>query len=248
MKKTLLVLEFILIFLVLLLPPVFVKSSGGIISAADFSLRPALVEALIALVLLLQNRLLARGEKSREEHGAAAEAGSDGESPGAGRFRRMVSFMRWTPLTLGILLIQYAVLEALYVFFPGIMPDAMELSAAGGSPAAWARLMVTFLCASFFEEVLYREYLPGSLMFFFNAGVASGRKKAVLRLVLELAGIVIFALAHRYLGALGVINALISAVVLRTCYLRTGSVFAGWTAHFLYNASVMVFASLVSPA
>ena len=98
--------------------------------------------------------------------------------------------------------------------------------------------ILKFCLAAFYEEVMYRLYLPEQLKRFFK----NTQNKITQIYIPEIITIILFALGHKYLGIFAVINACIACVILRICYLKTKNIFAGTIAHFMYNfVSLLLF-------
>jgi len=95
--------------------------------------------------------------------------------------------------------------------------------------------IISFLCAAFYEEVVYRFYLPEIFKFFVFKKL-NDKLKIILG---ELLTLLLFASAHIYLGGFAVINALIGHVILRLCFVKAKSIWPGFTAHFIYNLLVL---------
>ena len=96
-------------------------------------------------------------------------------------------------------------------------------------------------CAAFYEEILYRFYLPESLKRNFKiltSGKLDSKKSKQADFVFELAPALIFAFSHIYLGFLAVLNAFFSGIILRICMRKTKSVFVPAIIHCIYNFSV----------
>jgi len=138
--------------------------------------------------------------------------------------------------------------------------------------------LLSFLLSAFYEEILYRMYLPFALAAIeerlsslkkitspvANYGGWSFRKvlqtgfiplihlkrldtklsarikKTASFLFTEAVPVLVFAFSHRYLGMPAVLNALIAGIFLRICFLKSGSIFSGFAAHFLYNIFMLV--------
>ena len=98
--------------------------------------------------------------------------------------------------------------------------------------------ILKFCLAAFYEEVMYRLYLPEQLKRFLK----NTQNKITQIYIPEIITIILFALGHKYLGIFAVINACIACVILRICYLKTKNIFAGTIAHFMYNfTSLLLF-------
>ena len=98
--------------------------------------------------------------------------------------------------------------------------------------------ILIFIFSAFYEEILYRMYLPAVLSKFLNLNFST----RVSASTGEILSIVVFAFSHRYLGYYAVLNAAAAALFLRICYKKSGSIFPGTAAHFLYNIMMLSFA------
>lgn len=102
----------------------------------------------------------------------------------------------------------------------------------------WLSGIFKFLISAFFEESLYRLFLPAALLIFTqNLRI---RFPKVVRFLIEAVCVVVFALGHRYMGIVAVVNALISGTALRVIYFKNKSILYGFSAHFLYNIFILV--------
>ncbi len=100
----------------------------------------------------------------------------------------------------------------------------------------WMNCLILFLTGAFYEEVLYRFYFIDMLFSLIT------RKKVFRfsRLLCEIAGLVIFAFAHFYMGWIAVLNAAIAHIFLRRCYLHTGKLWPCVVSHFIYNVVSLI--------
>ena len=128
-----------------------------------------------------------------------------------------------------------AMMQALSMAFPG-KHEEMGFS-SNYTPLNYVFLLVNLFVGAFYEEVIYREFLPETLLSF------TGERK-IPGIIAECSCIIIFALSHRYLGLMAVINALLGGIALRICRRKSLSIWAGTAAHFLYNAILLIFAIL----
>lgn len=96
---------------------------------------------------------------------------------------------------------------------------------------SWLYCILSFGFAAFYEEVLYRFYTPEILK------VLLGKIKSdkVIFILSELFALIIFSLAHYYMGLFSVFNAFIAHIILRLCYKKCDSIIPGFLAHFFYN-------------
>lgn len=92
--------------------------------------------------------------------------------------------------------------------------------------------------AAFFEEVIYRFYLPRALkelLFKVRKNPQNEKINLRLSLIAETASLILFALPHLYLGFFGFLNALVCGVVLRVCMVKTKTIWISFAVHGLYN-------------
>ena len=102
----------------------------------------------------------------------------------------------------------------------------------------WLFIILNFLFASAYEEVIYRAYFPDALISLLNR-IRKLQENKVLRIIVvifaEIIVLLAFSFAHFYLGVLSVINAGIAHIILRLFYRRRQDIIAVWAAHFFYN-------------
>ena len=100
----------------------------------------------------------------------------------------------------------------------------------------WFFCLINFLCAAFYEEVLYRFYFIDELYHL----ISMKKEWQGGRLVCEAAGLLCFAFAHLYLGWISVLNAALAHVLLRFCFKRFGKLWPCVAAHFIYNVISLI--------
>lgn len=108
------------------------------------------------------------------------------------------------------------------------------------SVVGWIFCAATLLFSAFYEEALYRVFLPEVTLVLLSECIIQNprhfyKKQRFCVLTAESISAAIFALSHRYLGVLAVINAAAGYVILRTCLKKTQSIAPGCAAHFIYN-------------
>ena len=94
------------------------------------------------------------------------------------------------------------------------------------------------ISAAFFEEVIYRFYLPRAfkeLLFKVRKNPQNEKINLRLSLIAETASLILFALPHLYLGFFGFLNALVCGIILRVCMLKTKMIWISFAVHALYN-------------
>ncbi|MBD5428879.1 MAG: CPBP family intramembrane metalloprotease [Treponema sp.] len=205
MKKGFFATEFAAVLLFFVLPPLFAPRPPQV-TVMHFPWT-TFVLALLALALWLQ----IRGQDECENQ----------HDPAQGFLPRQGQCL----VTFGILMASAGLLEAAGHFL------AHRETAARFLPPqtifGWANIAVGIPCAAFYEEVLYRAYLPAAIRRCVSA---------VPPPVREAAAVLAFALAHRYLGWLSVIHAAVAGIALRRCLCQSGHLWTTVAAHTAYNA------------
>lgn len=100
----------------------------------------------------------------------------------------------------------------------------------------WLFCLINFLCAAFYEEVLYRFYFIDE----FTGLVTRKKEWRGCRLLCESAGLLCFAFAHLYLGWISVLNAALAHIFLRLCFKRSGKLWPCVLSHFIYNVISLI--------
>ena len=138
-------------------------------------------------------------------------------------------------VTFGILVILAIIIEVAGHMVLHI-PEETKLLAPE-TTFGWVNVLTGTMCAAFYEEVLYRAYLPYAMKIVCTKKDAPQESVKTKRMSLVCEGlcIVLFALAHRYAGILAVVNALFGGFVLRRCFLRTNALWTTVAAHTAYN-------------
>ena len=147
--------------------------------------------------------------------------------------RKMIVF----PLVFTVsLLFCVALFIKFFSSLPAFYQEAEIQVSRPDSLLAWAFCLLNFFSAAFYEEIIYRFYLTDALYSLIS-------RKAKARFWLYFAEVfagLCFAAAHLYLGVFSVINAAFAHVILRLCYKKTGSIWPGVTAHFIYNVISLI--------
>lgn len=222
MKKQYLWLEFSVVFIFLILPPLFVNSGVSAVISYNFS---PLLFAQIAIAVLLDI----------QHHKEFLSTTSN-----TGRKKYFV-YLSYGATTLGLLMVVFAILQGCAIIFPKIAADALlsDTNIPSGIKQ-WIICIVTLAISAYYEESLYRQFLPNYVSFL----VLSDKSKKWLKWALECVCILIFAFSHRYLGWIAVVNAAVCGSILRFCCVKTGSIYTSAIAHFTYNVLMYVFLAL----
>ena len=124
----------------------------------------------------------------------------------------------------------------------GLVSDGVSFNHPQGA-LQWLFCLLNFVCAAFYEEVLYRFYFTDKLKLLFDYLPSSRFKEKCgkwLVWLCELLGLLCFAFAHLYMGWLSVINAAYAHIFLRLCYKKNGKIWPGFAAHFIYNVFSLI--------
>ena len=147
----------------------------------------------------------------------------------------------WTAF--GALCVTSALMQ-LIVFFAGDSPVRPQIFPE--TPIAFVFCLIGFACSAFFEEAIFRVFLPdgakniAARAHSFTKGGTGLPVPAPLSAAIEIVVALCFALSHRYLGIPGALNALAAHFFLRRCYVKTSALWTNTAAHFLYNVLQLV--------
>lgn len=219
MKKRYILIEFLLVLAFLAVPPVFVSHGTGLSQAGTFN-ASVLYQLLISVILFFQFLKLKPAEKSKA---------------------KIFRFLFHGTITLGILMIIFALMQSIELLFSNEEMKSQNFMPDVDGPLSILFLTLAVVCGAFYEEVLYRQFLPE-----FMALIAG--EKINMKLVFygtEFLALLLFAFAHRYQGWISVVNSFLCGTVLRLCYKKTSSVLPGAAAHAVYNLSLSVFYILI---
>lgn len=216
MKKRYILAEFLVVFVFLLIPPIFADKGAYLSEEFSFSV---LAEFFIAAILQFQFKIENKCEKKSANE----------------KFILLVNSLKWGALTLGFLMLIFAAVHAFCFAFKISSAQTEILLKNPENFSSWIFLIFTLAAGAFFEEAVYRQFVPETL------NSLLGKWK----IPVEIFSVLIFALAHRYLGWISVCNAAFCGAVLRLCRIKTDSIVPSFAAHFIYNLSLIVFSVLL---
>lgn len=219
MKKRYILIEFLLVLAFLAVPPVFVSHGTGLSQAGTFN-ASVLYQLLISVILFFQFLKLKPAEKSKA---------------------KIFRFLFHGTITLGILMIIFALMQSIELLFSNEEMKSQNFIPDVDGPLSILFLTLAVVCGAFYEEVLYRQFLPEFMALI--AGEKINRKLVFYGT--EFLALLLFAFAHRYQGWISVVNSFLCGTVLRLCYKKTSSVLPGAAAHAVYNLSLSVFYILI---
>lgn len=141
-----------------------------------------------------------------------------------------------TMITVGLIFLLSATFEAILYFYSiRIGVDKVQKLIFPKSPVNIANCIFGTFFAAFFEEVLYRFYLPEQIFAFFKEKSPVFLEKRTIKIGIETLCILIFGLSHLYLGILNAIFATFSGIVLRRGFLKTNNLILIAAIHGFYN-------------
>lgn len=224
MKKYGLYLEFIFICCIFILPPIFASPAGNTDYNFSFSWFSA-VSFLVAFYVFFKYEYSAKEHKDFSFFHFLLSAG------------RVVLYF-------GLLILVHILITAIEFYLkPEVNNQAIELNFL-----KIFLITVNFIARAFYEENIYRLYLPSALHGFIEKFYESFFLKQsesfkvrfflIADSVMEIFCIAVFALSHRYLGVLSVINAFVCGAVLRYCVKKSNTVITASVSHALYNITV----------
>ena len=172
---------------------------------------------------------------------------------------RKKPFFVYSPCALvcfGSLCLSSVIFETISYFFE-IGGGIQKVIFPSSSLLGWINFFFGVFFAAFFEEVIYRFYLPrafreifGKLRIFGNqksvkkdeivadsgiAYVGDSENNQRLSFFCEGLALLLFGLGHIYLGILGFLNALVCGAALRLCMIKTKSLWIPFGIHAVYN-------------
>ena len=213
MKLKYIYLELAAILAFLVLPPI-VTGAGSIKSSADYLTWTIIFQLLLSVLLDVQYRFSIKKAQDRIYY---------------------FQYLYHGALTLGLLMIIHALFQALAIAFPSLKGTVSSIPfLKPQSPIQWITFTLNIATASFYEESLYRQFLPEA----FRTVAGNSRP---LRLALEALTVLLFAFAHRYLGLMAVLNAALCGTVLRLCAIKTRGIYTTAAVHFIYNMLLYLF-------
>ncbi len=237
MKKQSFILHFLLFFAVFLycfLPPLFTNNKTAGDSFPDYSYLAFLLSLLWSAVCLSAVYNQKYGNSSFSSTGLKhfmVFASVKFQI----KFRKCIKHYKSGILTLLLLFASALIINFFTKPANPIIPQK--------TPFQW---VIFFFLTCFFasaEEVLYRYYLPRTLKFFINGFYkdSEAKSKRVLIEIGEFFAVLLFALAHRYLGITSIIHAFISGALLRWNIKKTDTLVSVCLIHSLYNCLVFGF-------
>ena len=167
MKKYVLLLEILAVSIFLIIPPLTAKAGSPSADITKIS-TSILIELCIAFLLELQYREAFKIKKNEIY------------------LKKLVKNLKWNAISLSSLMFIYAALETVQIFFIKT-PQIQNKSMLAKSFSEWIFLILNLAASAFFEEEIYRQFLPNSLIFLTDFS-NSAKKQKVLQKQQEISG------------------------------------------------------------
>ena len=212
MKKTFFAIEFAIVALFLLLPPVIFSSDS---QNVKITLTPFAFFSLAAgLFLYFFNRKPFYSSDSSDKN------------------INLIKKISVLTVSFGLLILTSVVFFALQEF---VIKQNSPETLVPENAFEWSMALTALAFGAVYEEALYRFFVPQFFLFYFE-----GKAKVFF----EAVSVLLFALAHIYLGSAGFLNALICGIILRVTYKKTEDLGANCLIHFLYNSLLLTGAAV----
>lgn len=217
MKKSLFTIEFILVFIILVLPPIVFPAANTNELKIQLSLNSIYLLAA-SLYLYFSNReLLSKIKISNQTN----------------------IFVLHSQF-----LISFSLLIAFSLFFQILFSKFLNNAESSVSvkpvlPAnfiQYASFFAQIIISAFYEEILYRFYIPQKLRIFI---------KEKYFVFAEIFSVLIFAFSHKYQGIAGISNAFFSGLILRFLFVKSGNIFVSALCHIFYNIFIFFISALI---
>lgn len=209
MKKNLFLVEFIFIFLNFIFPAILNNGTSQEVIKLHFNISTVLL-FITAFILIYQHKKEFYPYKTENEH----------------KEIKVTKFIKTLLVTISLLIITAFIISKIFNI------QNKEIFSMPSNFFEWINLIAEIIIAAFYEESVYRLYLPEA---FYNlAKMINIKESKSLKICIELAAILLFALGHRYLGLPAVINAIICGIILRYSCISQ-NIFASATSHIIYN-------------
>jgi membrane protease YdiL (CAAX protease family) len=218
------ILFFLFVFNLIILPPLFVQNaSSAVFTTWSFPVQPFIYAVIAGMIFLNFYK-----KNSNKKYSST--------------LKQITIFIDsgYTLFTFGFLCVIAAGIEFFFQY------RGLQSSITPVRPSCAIQYLfciLDFAFASFFEEVIYRLYLPDTLTRFIST--ISRINPRVVVIISESASVLFFAFAHRYLGTPSIVNAALACIILRACCKKSGTVWTNTAAHFAYNMFSLILFTAV---
>ena len=207
-----LIVEFFIVFIFILLPPMLISENDVVSSPGNFSLSSVLRIVFFSILLLVLSYDVLLPDSRKSSLKICSEFSLDSF------FKHCISFL--------ILLAMLFFLNFIFALFSG------KTTTENKNQFSFLATLQIVL-AAIFEEILYRKYCTKRLSEFFT--FKFGHLAAILL------SAIIFALAHRYNGWIAVSFSFFSAILFSILYESTNFLIYPCFMHIIYNLVIFFF-------
>ena len=218
MGKKLSLFWLFLVLLLFALPPIFHYEQEATVRKIEFS-------AFSAASLALSFALLFLSPAKKTTSLSAKE-----------KFSSFILSIKAATFCLASLMLIFAFFQALSVVLPQELANQQLPVEMPNGALGWISLVVALASGALFEEALYRQYLPETL-------IALLPQKRTLTMLAELLCVALFALAHKG-GPLALLNAAFCGFSLRFFKRKSPTIIPVFASHFIYNLTLTLFTLL----
>lgn len=220
------ILIFFIMTLVPVLMPLFIIPESPAFTEWTFPYQRVYL-AMLGFILIILNPELRKAELHKIENEENKTSGNtENESP-----KKSLGFIKKFLFAAVTFLVLFLISFILQKIGNLISHKPLSPVIKPSDPQTWFYCILNFLLSAFYEESLYRFFIPEALIFL----TRNFKDKKMIQTDCEIISCMLFALGHVYLGFLSVINAALAYVVLRICFKKTNSLVPGTLSHFAYN-------------
>lgn len=219
------IVEILVVLVFFVFPSIFISSDKSVNELPSFSIVQILYYSVLCAYFFIRSKML-----------NSSLFGNSEKSPKSKKCKKVFRYVGFSLLTIiflfanGVFWQKVSGLEQLPFSFPNKLFD-------------FAQLIVGLFVFAFFEESLFRFFLPLSAksIFIKKIQTLSKQKQIFVNLLIEAAIVALFSLCHRYLSLFAVANAFFAGLALRFLSKKMPSLFLCATVHFLYNLCCYLF-------
>lgn len=225
MKKLVLCIEFILICIFLVIPPLYIKTPQNNI---DLKLSPYTIILLFISLFIFYQFEFRKANKLEKIN-----------------FYQLISK---SFIYTFILIIIHLIISAFSYFTNQSKNIIFNID---NTIIGILLIILNLLISAFYEEVIYRLFLPEAILKLsktiinlFNKDINKFSPKVIKtgKYLIEFICILIFAFSHRYNGIIAVINAFLAGSLYRYCRIKNKTILISTISHFIYNCYILILA------
>ncbi len=213
--------EFLLVFFVFIIPPLFVNEQNTVVLNIHYPLVEIFSRACVLIYLLI--RMYDIGLSFRRQSGFFFKVLCNDILKSIGLYALLVI----TGIIVNTITQQ------------GQFRSPTISAQPPGTLLLWVWFIFSIIVMACFEEIVFRQFLPEKCLYYFRHSSAyktmSSNVKTVLYIIIELFFICSFAIGHKYLGSSAILSAFISGVILRVSVNKFKNIIPACIAHSINN-------------